>query len=79
MLLLRYSLPASISARFSFYALTLIYLHVSDKSWMPCALEACTESLAIVQCGKAGKSTILPLGLSAATVVSDILTDLMSE
>jgi len=46
---------------------------------MPCTLETCTESLVIVQCGGPGISTKLPMGLGAANIALDVLTDLMSE
>jgi len=46
---------------------------------MPGTLETFTESPVIVRCGGPGISTKLPLGLGAANIALDVLTDLMSE
>jgi len=46
---------------------------------MPCTLETCTESPVIVRCMGPGINTKLPLGLVAANIALDVLTDLMSE
>lgn len=46
---------------------------------MSCTLETCTKPLIIVKCGGPGISTKLPLGLGAANITLDVLTDMMRE